>query len=78
MRLFTIPDGVVDRFDRAAWLTMPFERSWDIPMPAAQPPYRVVASGSFRSGTVAGGGFHSGADEAGSFHSGAVIGQGSS
>lgn len=28
MRLVATPDGSVDRFDRALWLTLPFDITW--------------------------------------------------
>lgn len=71
MRLFARPNGSVDRYDRAAWLTPPFDLAWGV-----HGPYRVAAACTFRSGAARGEVFHSGAAAAGSFRSGVVIGQG--
>lgn len=29
MRLVAAPDGTVDRYDRAIWLSLPFDVSWE-------------------------------------------------
>jgi hypothetical protein len=31
VRLFSLPDGVVNRKDRSSWLTPPFDRAWITP-----------------------------------------------
>lgn len=31
MKLFSLPDGTVDRKDRAQWFTMPFDLAFDAP-----------------------------------------------
>ena len=36
MKLVAVPDGAVDRFDRALWLTLLFDLSWGAPV--APPP----------------------------------------
>lgn len=74
MLLFGVPDGNVDRFDRAAWLTGPFDLACSVTTLVAGP-YRVVAAGTFSSGAVVGDTFRAGAAAGGSFVSGAVIGQ---
>lgn len=32
MRLFGKVDGAIDRFDRAEWLSMPFDLAWEAPV----------------------------------------------
>jgi hypothetical protein len=47
MRLFGKVDGVVDRYDRAGWLTMPFDRAWAAPVApvfTAPDPLRAVST----------------------------------
>lgn len=39
MRLFSLPNGVVDRFDRAAWMTPPFDLALDMIVVVAYPTY---------------------------------------
>jgi len=41
MRLFGKVDGVVDRFDRAGWLSLPFDLAWTT---ASYNPYTMTAS----------------------------------
>jgi len=35
MRIVAAPDGVVNRIDRALWMTMPFDRAWSEAAPDA-------------------------------------------
>lgn len=35
MRLFALPDGLVNRFDRAQWMTPPFDLAWFTSSPFA-------------------------------------------
>ncbi len=50
MRLFGIVDGTVDRFDRAGWLTMPFDIAF---APLVTGPFTVVASQVANAGACA-------------------------
>lgn len=39
MRLFSLPNGVVNRFDRAAWMTPPFDLALDTIVVVIYPTY---------------------------------------
>lgn len=54
MRLFALPDGVIDRKDRAQWLTVPFDLSWvSVPVNQTLPTLTINSDGTW-SGTVGG------------------------
>lgn len=68
MRLFGKVDGTIDRFDRAGWMTGPFDLAF---AHVATGPFRVSAGQGFNSGlqaaqgytpTGVGQGFNSGSD----------------
>lgn len=58
MRLFGKVDGIIDRYDRAEWMTPPFDGAFAL---IARGPYQVVAGEFFTPGAVAGEVFQPGA-----------------
>lgn len=48
MRLFSLPDGTVDRKDRAAWLTQPFDRAYG----NSTPPPTPTPTSAFRKARI--------------------------
>ncbi len=36
MRLVAVPDGVIDRRDRAVWMTIPFDSAWNALTPLTE------------------------------------------
>ena len=59
MRLVHAPDGSIDRYDRALWLTVPFDMAFEPPAVTASPTIR-------RGPSVAGSGVRRGSSGAGS------------
>ena len=48
MKLFSLPDGVVDRFDRAQWITQPFDLTFGMMIGSSAPGNRTIRSTRFR------------------------------
>jgi len=72
VRLFGKVDGSVDRFDRAAWLTPPFDLAWGTGIIGG--PYGIAAGEVFASGCVVGEMYCSGTNAAEVFCAGVIIG----
>lgn len=49
MKLFSLPDGTVDRKDRAQWLTMPFDLAFLVTV-VLPGPWIVVAMDAYSAG----------------------------
>jgi hypothetical protein len=52
MRLFGKVDGTVDRFDRAEWLTPPFDLAFSTAVAIAGP-FRAIAADAYTGGSLA-------------------------
>ena len=72
MRLFGKVDGTIDRHDRAAILTLPFDLAFFV---IAQPPFRSLAGQAFVAGSVTGQSFAAGSKAGQSHTAGSVAGQ---
>lgn len=75
MRLFGKVDGSIDRYDRAEWLTGPFDLAFAAGAAPVPGPYRVAAAQVYSSGATAGQCFSIGAAAGEVFSAGAVAGQ---
>ena len=70
MRLFGKVDGSVDRYDRAEWLSMPFDLAWANAVVAG--PYYIGAAQTFTPGATASEVYEAGAAKAEVFTAGAI------
>lgn len=77
MKLFSLPDGTVDRKDRAQWLTPIFDMSFGAAAAVVNGPYYVSAAGWWIPGQVAGQAYAPGSASGQAYVPGAVKGQAS-
>ena len=59
MRLFSLPDGTIDRKDRAQWLTVPFDLAFGSGEPGDQ--LTIVATDAYSGGAIKSGFYQGGA-----------------
>lgn len=60
MKLFSLPDGTVDRKDRAQWMTPPFDLAFAAPETDKQ--LRIAAQDTFQGGAKASSWYQGGAE----------------